>query len=439
MIKKSIFQTFLFPASLLLILSIAIFTAGCSDLNKDSAKDDLTSKNFSKENNNCPIIENIISISDPLSKDFKKSTFQNVVRNHPLLINGNLSSLKSEKVQLWVFDGNITSYILHTDRNNMFKKVLDSDWTNSLPGNFTSIILVEYPGTNGEFAVTKDSLSGEIKGTNKNVSSEILKEINTGERFPTMLIDLFEQAVSDSDTGGMCFMCRINSADGWIDIDSPYKINPHETVISGNTTLPLRTKLAVGISTVNIHPSPKNYDYSHEFAEGEAEVVKGDNCFYKFSTVINTSKLNSGKYFITVESLNSSFKADSYIITEIINLPEKVPEGNYINWSALLLPELKENKNINPQMPAGNLKIVPPGDSTQNNEVEYGSIIDCGADGICRVFDNSGTHLLSLYDSNELHTTQVPNNAMADSKSVGNVTLIKLNGDVILTRINEYQ
>ena len=80
---------------------------------------------------------------------------------------------------------------------------------------------------------------------------------------------------------------------------------------------------------------------------------------------------------------------------------------------------------------------MPHGTSTQNNEVPYGSIIDCGPDGMCRVFDQAGVQFLAVYDSNEAHMMEVPNGAMIDSGSVGNVSVISLNGSVILTKINE--
>jgi hypothetical protein len=70
--------------------------------------------------------------------------------------------------------------------------------------------------------------------------------------------------------------------------------------------------------------------------------------------------------------------------------------------------------------------------------VPYGSIIDCGPDGICRGYTSGGIQFLAVYDSNEAHTMEVPNGAMVDGGSVGNVTFIKLNGSVILTKIDEY-
>ncbi len=82
--------------------------------------------------------------------------------------------------------------------------------------------------------------------------------------------------------------------------------------------------------------------------------------------------------------------------------------------------------------------VVPPGTSVQNNEVEYYSIINCGADGICRVFDISGTELYAVYDSNEAQIMEVPNGAIVDKRSVGNVTFVKLGDEIVLTKVDEY-
>jgi hypothetical protein len=83
-------------------------------------------------------------------------------------------------------------------------------------------------------------------------------------------------------------------------------------------------------------------------------------------------------------------------------------------------------------------QIGEPGTQVKNNDVPYGSIIDCGPDAVCRVFDKTGVEFLAVYDSNEARMMGVPNGAAIDSGSIGNVTLIKLNGETILTKIDEY-
>jgi hypothetical protein len=118
--------------------------------------------------------------------------------------------------------------------------------------------------------------------------------------------------------------------------------------------------------------------------------------------------------------------------------PASPGEGNYINWSAFALPPLRVNASITPVMLAGGWKIVPQGTQTQNNEVPYGSIIDCAPDGICRVFDGLGVQFLAVYNSNEEHQMEVPNGAAVDSGTDRNVTFIRLGENVVLTEIDEY-
>jgi hypothetical protein len=96
------------------------------------------------------------------------------------------------------------------------------------------------------------------------------------------------------------------------------------------------------------------------------------------------------------------------------------------------------NKTMEPVLLDGEWTIVPSGTGGKNNEVPYGSIIDCGPDAVCRVFDKTGKQLLAVYDSNEAHMMGVPNGAAIDSGSIGNVTLVRLNGETILTKIDEH-
>jgi hypothetical protein len=73
-----------------------------------------------------------------------------------------------------------------------------------------------------------------------------------------------------------------------------------------------------------------------------------------------------------------------------------------------------------------------------NNEVPYGSIINCASDRIGRIFNQSGVRFLVVYDSNEAHPMEVANGSMVDTERVGNVRFIELNGEMILTKIDEY-
>ncbi len=189
-----------------------------------------------------------------------------------------------------------------------------------------------------------------------------------------------------------------------------------------------------------MHPTPKNYDWSHELAdEGITLVDHGPFGVNRYSVIIDTSRLNTGKYQVSVESRDETLQANANSIVELVaKIPTNPGAGNYIDWSRLTLPELVVKGSLTPVMLEGEWKIVPPGTGVTNNEVSYGSIIDCTPDGICRIFNQAGVQTLAVYNSDEARIMGVPNGAMIDSGTVGNVTFIRLNGDVVLTKIDEY-
>ena len=159
----------------------------------------------------------------------------------------------------------------------------------------------------------------------------------------------------------------------------------------------------------------------------------------RYSVTIDTSLLNTGKYLVSVESRDENRQANANSIVELVaKIPANPGAGNYIDWSRLALPDLVVNESLTPVMLEGALRIVPPGTGVTNNEVPYGSVIDCTPDGICRIFNQAGVQTLAVYNSNEARIMEVPNGAMIDSGTVGNVTFIRLDGDVILTKIDEY-
>ncbi|WP_421908627.1 hypothetical protein [Methanolacinia petrolearia] len=123
-----------------------------------------------------------------------------------------------------------------------------------------------------------------------------------------------------------------DSPEKWIEIDPVTAGTEGITVVSGTTNLPPGTKLDVGISTISIHPTTKNYDYSHEFAEGNTTVFAGTGGVNNYSALIDTSLLNNGKYFVVVESTDSSGQVEKYISVDIIRHREDYSgKGNYID------------------------------------------------------------------------------------------------------------
>jgi len=166
-------------------------------------------------------------------------------------------------------------------------------------------------------------------------------------------------------------------------------------------------------------------------------VVAGAGGINGFSDTLDTSKLHAGKYLIGVESRDTSLQADA-TGTVFIIAPEAVQPGNFIDWNQLVLPSLEMDEGVMPEMLEGGFQLLPPGRMDHNNEIPYGSIIDCGVDGVCRVFNKSGIQFLSVYYSNEARMVEVPNGAFIDSERVGNVTFVELDGDIILVKIDEY-
>ena len=361
----------------------------------------------------------------------------NVVRNEPFTINGTVDNLSITKVQVWILDGNISTTIVPVMSDGSFQITLDSQLTAALPRNMTSVVVIQYPSPPDHFMVMRNGTTGKIVDTETGSTTSILAHLTDTGTYPTTQVDYLEQGIEAA--GNNVSVYFMNGVDAWITIDPVGLIQPGSLVVTGNTSLPAGTSLSISVATLFEHPTPKNYDFSHEFAEGTAVVSSGIGGTNRYSGIINTSLLNTGMYNIIVDSQNDALQADATTAVDIIaKLPASPKTGNYINWSCLALPPLMVNETMLPVMLEGEWQIVLPGTQTKNNEVPYGSIIDCGPDGICRGYTSGGIQFLAVYDSNEAHTMEVPNGAMVDGGSVGNVTFIKLNGSVILTKIDEY-
>jgi hypothetical protein len=341
-------------------------------------------------------------------------------------------------VQVWLLNSSITTIPVPVQPDGNFSVTLDAGTTAALGRNFTSAIIAQYPAPPDRFAVNYDPATGQITGSSA-VPDRVLTGVNDKQYYPTTQQDYLCQAINSPGTNNSCTVTFLKGVDAWLDI-APIPPRPPGTMtVSGTTSLPAGTPLSIDVITVNTHPTPREYDFSHEIAGGAAVVIAGSDGTNHYSGAVNTSLLNTGKYSVRVSTGDDNLQADAYTYAEVIApSTTQVCAKNWINWSALSLPALQVNESLQPVLLAGEIKIVPPGNSTKNNEVPYGSIIDCGADGICRMFDPSGVQFLAAYDSNEMHMMEVPNGAMVDSSAAGgNVTIISLNGTVVLTKINE--
>ena len=362
----------------------------------------------------------------------------NVLRGEPFTVTGTVPNRAITMVQVWLLNGSISTILEPVMPDGTFRITLDSGVTSALSRNFTSAIVAQYPSPPDQFAVNLDPASGHVVGSSV-IPARILTEVN-------------DKQVLSHDTGGFSRPGhRIPRHEQLVYHHLPQRDRCHSRYYADSARVPghhdcfreyqppAGTPLSIGVGTVSFHPTSKNYDFSHESAEGSAVVTAGPVGINHYYGTVDTSRLNTGKYFVAVNSGNQSLQAGATIYADVIApLPAQPGPGNYINWSALALPTLATNETMAPVLLAGEWTIVPPGTSTQDNEVPYGSIIDCAPDGICRVYDQAGVQFLAVYNSNEEHMMGVPNGAMIDSAAGGNVTIISLDGKVILTKIDEY-
>jgi len=361
----------------------------------------------------------------------------NVLRGRPFTINGTVKDRSIPEVQVWLLNGTIRTWRVPVMADGSFQVSLSAGETAGLPRTFSPALVVQYPSSPDHFTVSLDAVSGNVTAA-RDTPDRILSGLNNRENYPTTLADYLDQAISEYGAGNSCDIYFPNGVDALIDIAPIGESTPGTMAVTGTTSLPAGTRLSITVMTVFTHPTPKNYDSSHEITSGDAQVAIGTDGINHFSGTIDTSRLNTGKYMVLVESRDEGRQANANCFADIIApLPSRPKTGNYINWSRLGTPTLAVNETMQPVMLEGELKIVPPGTRKKNNEMPYGSIIDCATDGICRAFDQSGIQFLAVYNSNEAHMMEVPNGAMIDSQSVGNVSIIRLGGDVILTKINE--
>jgi hypothetical protein len=366
-------------------------------------------------------------------------TLRNVLRGEPFTIEGTVPDRSITKVQIWTLNDTISSTILPVLPDGSFRFTLDAQQTAKLPRDYSNVLIVHYPAPPDHFGVTLDNAPGEVMGlkNGKPVRLFLLEDLPSS--YPTTVVDYLEKEITQSDNGDSCEGYFLNGQDAWIAIDPIRTTRPGSLTVTGATNLPIGTPLSISVSTVNLHPTPKNYDWSHEIASGDAVVTEGTGGNNTFSGRVDTSLLNSGRYVVIVESADKTWQSDAVTTVDLIaQIPAQAENKNYIDWHRLSLPSLQVNENIVPVLQDGGWRIVSPGAGTRNSDLPYGSILYCTGDGICRVFDRKGTQFLAVYNSNEAHMMEVPNGAMVDSGGIGNVTFVELDGETILTRIDEY-
>lgn len=362
----------------------------------------------------------------------------NVPRGEPFTINGSVPDPLITRVQVWVLDGEITVHSIPVMPDGMFRVTFEKEETSAFSRDFSSAVVVHFPQSPDHFTIMWDESEGKAVPEGEDISPSLLSHVQDRTLYPTTRAGYLEQAILKSGQGNSVETYFLNGVDGWITIDPVGPASSGTLTVRGSTSLPEGTPLSITVMTSFFHPTPKNYDWSHEMADGSTRVVPGTGGINRFSCEIDTSELYPGNYLIGVESRDDSLQADATGTTKLMGpVYGQLEEGNVINWSRLDLPPLLVNEEMKPEMLDGALRLVPPGTRACNNEIPYGSIIDCAPDGLCRVFDQTGVQFLAVYYSNEARMMEVPDGAMIDTERVGNVTFVELDGDVILVRIDE--
>ena len=206
--------------------------------------------------------------------------------------------------------------------------------------------------------------------------------------------------------------------------------------VSGTTNLPDGEMIGVAAMTTIFHPSPKNYDSSHEIAETNTTVQWKNTTTRGFSCSIDASLLRPGEYFLEVWAYSERYNIEKALVFNLLPQQSPTPRpSNIIDWEDLRLPPLTVNTSMKPILLTNKVVLVPADERTQRHEIPYGATIVLSTDGVFRVFDNEGTQIEAFYDSHALHITEVPNDAMVRHEE--HVITVDLGEERILTRIYE--
>ena len=225
--------------------------------------------------NATPVLSSAANATPAISQgSFADHASLNVLRGEPFTITGTVPDKTMTTVQVWLLNRSVSTELVPVKPDGTFSVTLDAGVTSALCRNFTSAIIAQYPAPPDHFAVNYDPVSGQIVGSSA-VPDKILKEVNDRQYYPTTQEDFLCQAIDSPGTNNSCTVAFLNGVDAWIDIAAIPPGPPGTMTVSGNTSLPAGTLLSIDVSTVNTHPTPSNYDFSHEIASGLAVVSTG--------------------------------------------------------------------------------------------------------------------------------------------------------------------
>ncbi|KAF1074375.1 SBBP repeat-containing protein [Methanogenium sp. MK-MG] len=357
-----------------------------------------------------------------------------VISGESIEVHGTAQQLWSSAVRIWMFGPNaatVTEQQLPFDRSYSYH--VSQEKTRRF-ADARYFIVVQEPGADDRFGVTYNATSDEVATLYRNT---VLFQLANAR---SMGIDnsagTLIQAITDPASRDSCTIYQVVVEQPWIEIDPIGTAQKNTIRVSGITNLPEGESLGVDVMTTSIHPTYKDYDWSHGMAETNTTVAWVNATTRGFSCIVNASLLRPGEYRLEIFPHSERYDVET---TQIFNLmPEPSPTllpPNPVDREDLHLPELTVNQSMEPVLLTHGVMLVPADEQIKDYEIPYGAVMLFSVDGIVRVFDNEGTQIAAFYDSNELHTTQVPNDAKISTEEY--VTTVSLGNERILTKIHE--
>ncbi len=357
-----------------------------------------------------------------------------VISGEPIEIHGTAQQPGSSMVRIWLF-GPDTATVTeqHLPFNRSYSYPIPPEKTRRFT-DATYVIVVQEPGVDNRFGITYNATSGEVASLYRNNLLFRLadaRSMQTDNSAGSLI-----RAITDPVSRDCCTIYHIIAAPPQIEIEPIGTARKNTILVSGTTNLLEGERLGVHVMTTAMHPTPRDYDRSHERAETNTTVAWVNATTRGFSCTLNASLLRPGRYFLEVFPHNERYDVEAKQAFNL--LPELSPTllpKNTIDWEELYLPELIVNHSMEPVLLTHEVILVAADEQTKDYEIPYGSVMLFSVDGIVRVFDEEGQQTAAFYDSNALRMTEVPNNAMV--RHGEHIITVDLGEERILTKIYE--
>lgn len=193
-------------------------------------------------------------------------SIRNVVRGDPFTINGTVPDPSVTAVQVWVLGNRdpVTMALIPVLPGGTFRFTLDPNETRLISPQYSWVLIVQYPAPPDRFSVTLDNKTGEVTGSLNGTVTHLFFLRDVSSLYPTSLVDLIERNITKPGGGNSCDIYFLNGKDAWIAISPIGTSTPGTLTVQGETSLPAGTGLSITVGTTAFHPTPKNYDFSHE-------------------------------------------------------------------------------------------------------------------------------------------------------------------------------